>query len=174
MRHVSHIVICSLISIVLTGCGAAEFSGTNANTKASADDANGELGQGATDDSDGRLGQDSDSEDGDDADGVFPQLTADEAAGLIRDLLNGADPSDGVLEQILENDLDPLRCYISGSGGHGIDMCMANTTPIRHLAVRQEQEGTYLEIKGSQLCVPLQLLLKETALLQTAVTGECR
>lgn len=169
MRHVSKMMLCSLISLLLTGCGAAEFSGTNSNTKASADDANGELGQGATDDSDGMLGQDDD----DDANGTLPQMTADEAAGMIRDLLNGADPAAGLLEQILENDFDSLRCYISGSGGHGIDMCMADTTPIRHLAVRQEQEGTYLEIKGSQLCVPLQLLLKEQALLKTAVTGEC-
>lgn len=168
MRHVSKLILCSLMSILLTGCGAAEFSG-NANSKASQDDANGTLGQNANDDANGNLGQD----DGDDADGNFPQLTADEAAGMVLDLLNGADPSAGLLEQIVEGEMEPLRCYISGSGGHGIDMCMADTSGIRDLAVRQEEEGTYLEIKGSQLCVPLQLLLKEKARLATAVTGEC-
>ncbi len=169
MRHVSTLVIYSLIGILLTGCGAAEFTGTNANSKSTTDGADGTLGQGANDDANGNLASD----DNDDADGNFPQLTADEAAGMVLDLLNGADPSAGALEQIVEGEMKDLRCYISGSGGHGIDMCMADTTPIRHLAKRQEEEGTYLEIKGSQLCVPLQLLLKEKALLATAVTGEC-
>jgi len=170
MRQLSTTIICSLASILLFGCGPAEFSGASSQGKSvSTDDAGGVLGQGANDEAGGMLIDDDD----DDADGNFPQMTADEAAGFVRDTLAGADPSDGNLEQIVEGEMKPLRCYISGSGGHGIDMCMADTTAIRHLAKRQEQEGTYLEIKGSQLCVPLQLLLGQTALFKGAVTGEC-
>ncbi|MGE4132781.1 MAG: hypothetical protein AB7F86_14145 [Bdellovibrionales bacterium] len=158
---------CSL----LVACAPAEFVGST-SSKASQDDSSGVVGQeGLGDDSTGRVGQNGGR---DDADGRVPQMTADEAAGMVEELLAGQDPTPGALEQIVEGEFKSLRCYISGSGGHGIDMCMQDTSGIRDLAIRQEQEGTYLEIKGSQLCVPLHLLLTETDRLATAVTGECR
>ncbi len=161
------LLICSLASLLLFGCGPAEFGGTNSQSK-STNDAEGAIGQGATDDANGAI----DSNGTDDAAGSLPPMTADEAAGFINDALAGADPTEGNLEQILENELDPLRCYISGGGGHGMDMCMNNTAPVQKLSPRGER-GTFIEIKGNQLCVPLKVFLDNKALFATAVTGEC-
>lgn len=173
MRHATATVICTLASILLFGCGPAEFTSQSAQSKTAGeigmgDDADGNVNQDAFDDSDGRINGD----DNDDADGSLPQMTADEAAGMVNDLLGGKAPTEGNLEQILENELDPLRCYISHSGGHGIDMCMQDTSPVQHLSPRAER-GTFIEIKGNQLCVPLKVLLDNLTLFQGAVTGEC-
>lgn len=171
MRRVHITIICSLASILLIGCGPAEFGSSNAQGKANGaaetNGADGALNQADGNGADGMLGSDDDN----DAAGMLPPMTADEAAGLIRGIA-GANPSAGALEQIVENQLESLRCYISGGGGHGIDMCMADTTPVRFLSPRAER-GTFIEIKGSQLCVPPAVLLANLDKFKTAVTGTC-
>ncbi len=166
------LLICSLMSLLLFGCGPAEFGGLSSQSKTSAtgefDGAGGVLGQDATDDAGGNIA----GEDADDAAGMLPPMTADEAAGLITGALGGLDPSAGNLEQVLENELSPIRCYISHSGGHGMDMCMANTAPVQFLSPRAAR-GTFIEIKGNQLCVPLKVFLDNKALFATAKTGKC-
>lgn len=169
-----HIMICSLASLLLIGCGPAEFSSSSSQAKLTTtpeggfDGAGGAIGQEGTDGANGNLN----GEDPDGAGGSLPPMTTDEVIALITGALAGQDPSVARLEGILETDLDPLRCYISGSGGHGIDMCMADTSPVQHLSPRAE-EGDFIEIKGNQLCVPLKLLLAKRALFATAVTGSC-
>lgn len=171
MRHATAtVMMCSLISFVLVGCGAAEFGGVGANQKTSqqvGNEAGGVIGQGGADDANGMIN----GGDADDANGALPPMSADEAAGLITSLLE--DPANGSLEDIVDNQLDSIRCYISHSGGHGIDMCMQDTTPVQALSARAAR-GTFIEIKGNQLCVPPAVLLANLDLFKTAVTGECK
>lgn len=164
MNRVSRVFVSAFCSILLSACGAAEFSGsTDSQSKTAA-----ELGA-AGNEAGGVLGQNPN----DETCGVLPSMTADEVTGVIEDALAGAEETPAALEQILENELKPLRCYISGGGGHGMDMCMADTSGVQKLSARGAR-GTFIEIKGSQLCVPLKVFLDNKALFAKAVTGECQ
>lgn len=164
MRHVSKMMLCSLMSLLLAGCGAAEFSGTNANSKASADDANGTLKQGANDDSNGSLRQD----DSDSSDGNLPQISLDDFLGALGQVPNV--PADPGLVSLYEEE---FRCYISHSGGHGMDLCVTDPTPLLPLSTRGLDPR--VEVKGNSICAKRISITTHADLFKAAgaVVGEC-
>lgn len=165
MKRVNHLVCASVIAILMTGCGAAEFTGSSANSKATGNEANGTLAQGAGDSVNGNLGQ----EVGDDAAGNIPQLTIDEFLGALGQ--TPGVPADGQLVSQIEDQND---CYISHSGGHGIDFCVQDPTPLLPLSVRGLDPR--VEVKGSEVCAKKESVIAHPDLFKAAgaVTGRCR
>ncbi len=180
---ISTIALMSAI-FFLTACGVTEFSSSSANSSNKASGLNTTSENDSTDASLSQEACDAAEASGTELDGCkrscddessanLPQMTAGEAIAAIEDILNGQDPTAANLEGIIEGEFEPLRCYISGGGGHGMDMCMKDTTAVAGLAKRGAR-GSFIEIKGSQLCVPPMVLINNEALFAGAVTGECQ
>lgn len=135
-------------ALVCTACGPAEFSGING--KASGDSVDGTVPQ--TGDANGSVAE---NDNDDDEDGAVPQMPVADFLGLL-----AQNPAEGAVVS------KQLRCYISGGGGHGVDVCMPGD--------KSAISGLWpIEIKGDQLCVPVATLQAKAALFANGKTGEC-
>lgn len=138
--------------IVLSGCGPAEFAGTSFSEKSSeAGDAGGTVAQAG--------------EDEDEADGLLRQVSVDEFVGMLPGQptdVNELRDVPGEVGQIAKQ----TRCYISGGGGHGVDVCL----PGDKTAISRLQP---IEIRGDQLCVPVATLAENAALFARGMMGLC-
>lgn len=151
MRYYLAGALAGVIVILCSGCGPTEFSSTAAQSKASS----------AADESGGAVNQAG----SDSADGSVLQVTVPDFVGMLPGQPTDVDELrdvPGEVGQIAKQ----ARCYVSGGGGHGVDVCLPGSKE----AISGLQP---IEIRGDQLCVPVETLAENAALFAAGTIGEC-
>lgn len=95
----------------------------------------------------------------------IPQLTLEDFMAAIEDDPNEKTLFDGV-----------FRCYISHSGGHGVELCQAgDKMQLISMANswKDTRAGEPVEVKGNDLCVRPAFILAMPALFAGAAVGTC-
>lgn len=166
MNTICKVTSAALIAALLTGCGSANFGSKVGFSKATgSEDASGQIGQGAEIDANGNVISCGCSSGDDDASANIPQPTLEEFIAAIEDDPNEKTLFDGA-----------FRCYISHSGGHGVELCQTgDKAQLSQMAAawKDTRAGEPVEVKGDDLCVRPAFILAMPALFDGATVGKC-